>query len=235
MTIYDKHNLQTLLDAATPHAGFLSKIKYFKVGKGLTLSLEIEGQIHQANISYSEAEGSEWQRFHEEILPNLDTGLTTDNKALVESPSLLAATREVRDDTRASYGRLRPDQTYIERWGVRNVSGTIDQIFLDSVAVPAGYSPQYIEYTVPAGKIFLLKGWRVALDAPGNSVNVMIALEIGADRKVRMSLNTNSPSQEASFNPALEIPEGTSIKVYAHTSQGSAITFVRFAGIEEDA
>lgn len=139
------------------------------------------------------------------------------------------------DDTRASYGRLRPDQEYIERYGATVVSGTVDMLINNSSPVPAGYDPQNLELTVPAGKIFLLKGLRGCLDAPGNSINVMLSMEVGTNKKVRMSLNTNSPSQGATFDPAIPIPAGTVIRVWGHSSGQGVITFIRYTGIMENA
>lgn len=136
---------------------------------------------------------------------------------------------------KATHTRLRPDQTFIERWAAKAIVAGADQLFTNTDPVPTGYTPQQIDYTVPAGKVFYLKGLRVALDSPGNSTNVMLAIEIGPNKKLRMSLNTNSPSQGTGFDPAIPIPEGTAVRVWAHGSSGSTVTFVRFSGVEENA
>lgn len=155
-------------------------------------------------------------------------------RLLTHLNSVISSLSGLTSDVRASYARLRADQTYIERWGAITVNSTSDVMFTNAASVPLGYTPQNIDYTVPSGKIFFLKGWRVSLDAPGNNVNIMIAIDVGGDKKVRMSLNTNSPSQEGTFNPPIPIPAGTVVKVWGHTSSGSTITFIRFAGIEEN-
>lgn len=148
--------------------------------------------------------------------------------------SIVSALATLVESLRATHTRLRPDQLFIERWGARTI-GSSETLFTNADNVPAGYTPQNIEYTVPAGKIFFLKGLRVALDSPGNGTNVMLSLQVGVNKKIRMSLNTNSPSQGSSFDPAIPVEAGTPVQVWAHGSAGTTVTFVRFSGVEENA
>lgn len=141
-------------------------------------------------------------------------------------------------EARAAYGSLRPDQLYIERWGAASISGTQDQLLSNASVVPnANYTNQALDYTVPESKKFLLKGFRIALDGVSSTVTIAVSIQVGPDKKIRYSLNTNSPTEGGSFDPPIPVPAGTPILIHAHSSSqaASTIVFARFTGIEEPA
>lgn len=151
---------------------------------------------------------------------------------------MLGWLRSIVSDIRASYGSLRPDQTFIERWGAAAISGTNDQVISNASLVPnANYTSQSLDYTVPEGKRFLLKGFRISLDGVSSNVNIAVSIQVGPDKKIRYSLNTNSPTEGGGFDPAIPVPAGTQVAIHAHSSSQSSptIVFVRFTGIEEPA
>lgn len=275
----------------------------------------------------------------ESTLKVLDQQVTSQNDAQILSAinggvlmnnRLSAKLDQLMDEVRATSNRLRSDQTYIERWCATVVSGNADIQMLNSAVVPSGYTPQNIEYTVPApvsksttntsislvsqnaaldtnqqevvggdysivmsagtnpgtvklsynngasvdnvsantnnitlnggvagriivnigsipqtlpqtetisvvAKVFYLKGMRVALDSPSNAINVSVNLQIGIDKKIRVALNTNSPTDASNYDPAIPVLAGNIVIAWVHSSSqtNSTITFVRFTGIEE--